>query len=250
LINGEQRLSSNPIVWTNPLEASLVDWVLVTTKVYDVAGAAVWLPKLRGPETPVAVLQNGVEHRARFAPFVDPSRVVPVMVDCPAERDAPGQIRQRGPAKMITEDSVQGRAFAELFLGSEISVTLTSDMNSALWRKLCLNCAGVISALVLKPAGIMRDDRVGELARSLVRECIAVGRAEGADLDDSLVETVLAGYRAAPVDAVNSLHADRAAGRRTEIDARNGVIVRLGLKHGIATPYNSMAVTLLEASAS
>jgi 2-dehydropantoate 2-reductase len=32
-----------------------------------------------------------------------------------------------------------------------------------------------------------------------------------------------------------------------ELYARNGVIVRLGHKHGIATPCNHMAVTLLTA---
>jgi 2-dehydropantoate 2-reductase len=41
--------------------------------------------------------------------------------------------------------------------------------------------------------------------------------------------------------------ADRQAGRPVEIDARNGVIARLGRKHGIATPANSMAVALMEA---
>jgi 2-dehydropantoate 2-reductase len=249
LIWGERRFSFAPQVWTQPADASPVDWVLITTKAYDVAGAAAWLPYLLRESTPVAVLQNGVEHRERFAAFVDPKLIVPVMVDCPAERATPREIRQRGPAKMIVGDDELGRVFAELFGGTEISVTLSSDMKSALWRKLCLNCAGVVSALLLKPAGVMRDERVGELARSLVRECIAVGRAEGADLEDSLADTVLAGYRAAPPDAVNSLHADRAAGRPMESDARNGVIVRLGRKHGIATPYNAMALTLLEAAA-
>jgi 2-dehydropantoate 2-reductase len=32
-----------------------------------------------------------------------------------------------------------------------------------------------------------------------------------------------------------------------EIDARNGVIVRLGKKHGLPTPLNGTAVALLEA---
>jgi 2-dehydropantoate 2-reductase len=34
-----------------------------------------------------------------------------------------------------------------------------------------------------------------------------------------------------------------------ELDARNGVIVRLGRRHGIATPCNQMAVALLETMA-
>ena len=93
----------------------------------------------------------------------------------------------------------------------------------------------------------MRSEDIGEVARQIVRECIAVGRAEGAQLGDEVAEAVLAAYRASPVDSVNSLHADRLAGRPMEIDARNGVIVRLGRKHGIPTPDNQMAVALLEA---
>ncbi|MNY76046.1 2-dehydropantoate 2-reductase [compost metagenome] len=45
-----------------------------------------------------------------------------------------------------------------------------------------------------------------------------------------------------------SLHADRLAGHPMEIDARNGVIVRLGRKHAIPTPMNTVLVTLLTAS--
>jgi 2-dehydropantoate 2-reductase len=53
-------------------------------------------------------------------------------------------------------------------------------------------------------------------------------------------------YRGHPPDSVNSLHADVEAGRPTEIDLRNGVVVELGKRHGIRTPYNDMAVTLLK----
>jgi 2-dehydropantoate 2-reductase len=123
----------------------------------------------------------------------------------------------------------------------------TPDLKTAAWRKLCINAAGVVSALTLKPNGVMRDEAIGEVVRGIVREVIAVGRAEGAVLDEHLVEDVLAGGRRAPAGGVNSIFADRLAGRRTEIDARNGVVVRLGRKHGIATPCNAMAVALIEA---
>jgi len=99
---------------------------------------------------------------------------------------------------------------------------------------------------VLEPAGVLHDEELGDVARALVRECVAVARAEGAVLDDALAEDVLAEYRAGPRDAVNSLHADRLAGRRMEVDARNGAVVRLGRKHGIATPANQLVALLLE----
>lgn len=233
-----------PRVVTDVSAAPPVDWVLVTTKAYDSASAAAWLPALCATGARVAIVQNGVEHRERFAGRVLAAQLVPVMVDCPAERSGVN-VTQRGPAKLIVSDDENGRAFVALFRETSATATVTPDLKSALWRKLCVNAAGVISGLVNQPAGVMHREEAATLARAIIGECVAVGRAEGATLPDDVADAVIGGYRAGPRDGINSLHADLIAGRSTEIDARNGVIVRLGRKHGIATPYNDMAVKLI-----
>lgn len=232
---------------TDPKEAFEVDWVIVATKAYDVAGAAKWLERLASKDAPVAVLQNGVEHRERFAPYVATERILPVMVDCPAERQAIDRIRQRGVMHLKVPDCATGRGFVELFAGTTADAAVVPDFQSVVWRKLCFNSAGVLSALLLQPAGVVREEALGEVALEIIRECAAVARAEGAQLEENVAEVVLAAQRAAPPDSINSMLADRQAGRPVEIDARNGVIVRLGRKHGIATPANSMALALMEA---
>jgi 2-dehydropantoate 2-reductase len=232
---------------TIPSEAFEVDWVIVSTKAYDVAGAAKWLEQLCSNGAPVAVLQNGVEHRERFAPYVPMEKILPVMVDCPAERQAPDRVRQRGVMHLKVPDSALGRDFVKQFTGTPADATTVPDFLSVVWRKLCFNSAGVLSALVLQPAGILRGEALGGVALQIIRECAAVARAEGANLEENVADVVLAAQRAAPADSVNSMLADRQAGRPVEIDARNGVIVRLGRRHGIATPANSMAVALMEA---
>jgi 2-dehydropantoate 2-reductase len=239
-------IASRPAVLTDPARATPVEWVLVCTKAYDAPGAAAWFGGLLTPRTRVAILQNGVEHRERFAAYLSHDRLLPVMVDIPSERAAPGLIRQRGPGRLVAPDDAAGRAFVILFASTPLDAAVTPDFLSTVWRKLCVNSVGILNALLLQPAGVFRRDAVAEAARGIVRECIAVGRAEGAVLDDVIPDTVLQGYRNAPPDSVNSIHADRAAGRPMEIDARNGVIVRLGRKHGIPTPCNQMAVALLE----
>jgi 2-dehydropantoate 2-reductase len=232
---------------TAPENAEPVEWVIVATKAYDAEGASRWFSRLRAEGAPVAILQNGVEHRQRFAPYVEEEKVLPVVIDCPAERRSDGEVQVRGAAHMRVEDMPLGRAFAGLFEGSAVRVELVADFISAAWWKLCLNSVGALNALTLQPAGLLRDEAMGGLAAAMVAECVAVGRAEGAQLSDSLGDEVVAYYRAQPPDSVNSLLADRLAGRRMEIDARNGAIVRLGARHGIATPLNRMAVTLLNA---
>jgi len=233
----------------NPAEAPPVDWVLVVTKTYDVAGAAAWLPALRAAGAPVAVLQNGVEHRERFAPYVPRDQIVPVVVDVPVERPSPGFVFQRRVMKLRAPDTAAGRDFIGLFAGTDVQGETPADFETALWKKLCLNSAGIIPALTLKPSGVFRGEAIGAVAAGIVRECAAVARAEGAQIDDSIGDEIVQYYRASSPDSVNSLHADRAAGRPMELDARNGVIVRLGKKHGIPTPLNAMAVALLEAMA-
>ncbi|HYI48537.1 MAG TPA: 2-dehydropantoate 2-reductase [Allosphingosinicella sp.] len=242
------RIEAGPLVLTDPARARPADWVLICTKTYDAAGAARWLEALAGPATRVAVLQNGVEHVARFAPYLAPERILPAMVDIPAERSAPGRVWQRREGVIRVPEGTDGADFAALFAHTPLKVSTAADFKSVLWRKLAVNCAGAVNGLVLKPHGISRDPDVAALMRGLVEECVAVGRAEGAELDEGTAERVVQGYQASPADAVNSLHADRLAGRRCEYDARNGVIVRLGARHGIATPLNALAVTLLRAA--
>lgn len=242
------RIEADPLVLTDPARARPADWVLICTKTYDAAGAARWLEGLAGPATRVAVLQNGVEHVTRFSPYLAPERILPAMVDIPAERSAPGRVWQRREGVIRVPEGTDGADFAALFAHTPLKVSTAADFNSVLWRKLAVNCAGAVNGLVLKPHGISRDPDIAALMRGLVEECVAVGRAEGAALDEGTADRVVAGYQASPADAVNSLHADRLAGRPCEYDARNGVIVRLGARHGIATPLNALAVTLLKAA--
>jgi 2-dehydropantoate 2-reductase len=241
-------IEAEPKVLTDPAEAGPVDWVLVCTKTYDVAAAAAWLERLVGPETRVAVLQNGVEHVARFAPYLPVERIVPGVVDIAAERSAPGRVLQRTNGNILVPAGADGDAFVALFAHTPINVRATGDFTTALYRKLTVNSAGGVCAIVDKPNGISRHPAIAALMLALAEECVAVGRAEGARLADDLAAKVVRGYQDAPPESINSLHADRMAGRPMEIDARHGVIVRRGARHGIPTPMNRLAVTLLTAA--
>jgi len=236
-----------PRILTEPADTRPVDWVLTTTKTYDCPTAAAWLPGLMGPETRLAVIQNGVEQRERF-PMVPRERTVPVIIDLPAERTAPGRIVQRREGTILVPDGDAGEAFAALFAETVIEASTTADFVTAAWRKLAINCSGIVSAIARRAAEVAHDEGVAEVMRGLVRECIAVGRAEGATLPDTLADQVVEWTRKAHPDSVNSLHADFVAGRPMELDARNGVIVRLGEKHRIPTPLNAALAALLAAS--
>lgn len=240
-------LVSRPVVLTDPAQASPVDWLLCATKVYDVPEVAPWLARFRRSETPLAVLQNGVEHVERFAAWVPRERILPVVVDCSAERVAGGKIVQHGSGTLWVPAGPLGREFVQLFSHARLTVAEHEDFVSEAWRKLCLNSAGAAAAVLAAPTRVARHEGVADLVRGVVRECILVGRAEGAVLDDALADAVVEHQKRAPLSSYNSMTRDRCAGRPMEIDARNGVVVRFGKRHGIPTPLNALLVALLEA---
>lgn len=244
---GDRTLESSPRIIRDPGKIDDAEWVLVATKAYDIESTAKWLRPVASGEARVAIMQNGIEHLARFSPYFPPERLLPVIVDVPAERDAPGHVRQRGKGYLQVPPGADGQAFVRLFRGTALDVRQVEDFTTALWRKLCINVAGAVSVLADEPAAIAWREPAAGVMRALVSECAAVGRAEGARLDHSVVEAVVDHYRNCPADAVNSIHADHRAGRRMEWDARNGVVCRLARKHAIATPVSDTVSALLAA---
>src|ERR1700678_1126878 len=105
-----------------PQETQPVDWILVSTKTYDAVSCAAWFQSLTGPDTQLAVIQNGVEHRENFAGLFAAERILPVVIDVPAERRPDGSVLQRAGAVMRVEDSASGAAFAKLFSNSKAQV--------------------------------------------------------------------------------------------------------------------------------
>jgi 2-dehydropantoate 2-reductase len=233
---------------TDPTRAGPADWVLLATKAQDVPGAAKWLAELGRRGTVIAVLQNGVEHSERVTPFAGEAEVLPVVVELPAKRTAPGRIEMRGGARLTVPAGPRGQAFAELFTGTQVAVEVTVDFARAAWRKLCLNAAsGALTALCSRPIEVLHEPGMAELALGIMRECLAVARAAGAELEDSIADEILKRLLATPAGSGNSMLYDRLAGRPLELDARNGAIVRIGARHGVPTPLNGAACALLAA---
>lgn len=243
--DGEVRTHSVKVITAEHARAA--DWVFLCVKAHQVPSAADSLSAATGPHTRVAVLQNGVEHRENLAHYVS-SPVVPVMVDVPASKFGAGEAAWRRPANMVTHDDADGRAFRDLFTGTFIATSVTDDLTTKMWRKLCVNAGGgAILCLTGKPMKVFHESGVADVARAILTECVAVGRAAGARLDDTVIEEQMQRWLAAGPEGTNSMFDDFRAGRPTEWNARNGVLVRKGRELGVPTPVSDMLVPLLAA---
>jgi 2-dehydropantoate 2-reductase len=236
---------------TDPEAATPVDWVLLATKAHHTSSAEPWLRRLCGPSTRVAVLQNGIGHADRIAPYIGAATAVPIMVYFNGERLAPDRMRMRhvgGAADMEAADDADGRAFARLLEGTPISVDLIADFKTQAWRKLLINAvANPMTCLTLRRQEVLRRPDIHALCLSVLDEAVAVARADGARLADDEPAQTMAKLMTFGPELGTSMYFDRLAGRPLEVEALTGAIVAAGERFGIPTPLNGALLTLLRA---
>jgi 2-dehydropantoate 2-reductase len=243
---------ANPIivpgpVHTDPAEVSgPVDLVLLAVKATQLQDAAGWLSKLCDEHTTVCVLQNGVEQIDRVQPIASRSTVVPAIVWFSSEKQPEGWVRLRGDARLTLPASAD--SLIEVLGAAGCVVTATDDFTTEAWRKLVANALAGLMVLTGRRSGMFRRDDIIALSRRYVAECIAVARAEGANLGDEVVDQLADMFANTPEDMTTSILSDREAGKPLEWDIRNGVVRRRAAKHGLPTPISDVLVPLLAAA--
>lgn len=236
-------------VHTDPGEVSgPVDVVLLAVKATQNDQAAGWLARLCDVHTIVVVLQNGVEQVEQVQPHCPRSPVIPGIVWYSAETQPDGWVRLRGEAALVLPSGPSAETVAELLRGAGCRVDCDPDIITAGWRKLLTNALAGFMALSRRRSGMFRRDDVAALSRRYLAECLAVARAEGARLSDSIADELTDLFRNVSEDMGTSILTDAENHRPMEWDVRNGVIIRKARAHGLATPISDVVVPLLAAA--
>ncbi len=236
-------------VRTDPSETpGPVDVVLLAVKATQNSQAAAWLSRLCDVHTIVVVLQNGVEQVEQVRPHCPQSPVIPGIVWYSAETQPEGWVRLRGEPALVLPSGPSAEVIAELLRGAGCRVDCEPDIITAAWHKLLTNALAGFMALSRRRSGMFRRDDVAALSRRYVAECLAVARAEGARLADGVIDELVDMFRNVPEDMSTSILTDAEHHRPMEWDIRNGVIVRKGRAHGLATPISDVVVPLLAAA--
>lgn len=243
---GKTRIVPVEIV-ARPEAAGRADWILLTTKAQDTAGAAPWLERLADSASTIVVVQNGVEHAQRTQPVAGDAKILPAIIYCAVERTAPGHVVHHGSRRIVVPRGEGGAAFAGLMEGSGFEIEQSDDFVTAAWTKLLSNIVGnPITALTMRRSEVLREPLIVDLARGLLREAIAAGRAAGAKLGEADIERVMASMEKLGSESGSSMLYDRLAGRPLEHDHLTGAVVRAAERHGVDVPLNRAILALLQ----
>jgi len=255
----------------DPSDAGLVDLVLFCVKSYDTETAADLIRPNVGPDTAVLTIQNGVDNPEKLATRFGAHRVLPGTTYIEAYVVEPGVVAQPSrltriifgemtpptpfspPLRAGEGDSggeVSGRCrrIRETLANAGIEGILSEDIWADLWRKYVLVCAfNGLTAVARQPIGaVVRCGPTRQLYLDAMEEVVRVGRASGVRLADDLLQRAIEYTDGLHFDFRSSTQRDVEGGKRLEVEALNGTVVRLGRELDIPTPVNAFLYAILK----
>lgn len=232
--------------------------VLFCVKSRDTDALARRMAPLLADDAMVLSLQNGVENPAVLARHVR-QPVIAAAVYVATALPEPGLVRHFGRGELVIGPAdgdacgqpallqrLQG--VAARFAAAQIPVTVSASVLDELWGKLLVNCAyNAISAITQQPYGHMAQlAPIRALQENVVREVLAVAQATGRHLDPAKARLSLEQIARSMPGQCSSTAQDLAAGKPTEIDDLNGLIVRRAAELGIPAPANQALYALVK----
>jgi 2-dehydropantoate 2-reductase len=237
----------------DPADIGACDAVLFCVKSYDTESAAAMLDPLLGPDTPVVSLQNGVDNEEKIAARVRAEHVLGGASFILSSVAEPGVVEKAGTLARVVFGELDGsrserseRLLAE-FREARIESEVTDDIRRVLWDKYAFLCAlaGLTAATRLPIDELLAVTETRELFRQMVREAALVARAEGVDLGADVVDEKTAFAQTLEPGGFSSLHHDLVTGRRLELDALHGELVRRASRHNLSVPITTVVYALL-----
>ena len=238
-----------------------VDVVILAVKAYDNPAALPSIPPMLGPDSVVLTLQNGVDSAADIAAIIGEGPVLGGATYIATELAAPGVVVQTGTHRRIVFGEVFGelprttprvRRLQEAMAGADIQVEAAADGRVAIWEKFILLAAlaGFTGAARLPIGPLWADPVVRERLLDGCREIDRLARAEGVPVAADRIAQIDAYVSALPATMRSSLLIDLSQGKRIEVEALQGAIVRRAARAGVPVPIMSTLYAVLKPWAS
>lgn len=238
----------------NPLAVGPSKLILFTVKTYDTELALASVKSMLNDDTIVLTLQNGTESYRTLVNVLGADRVLAGAAYIESRIKGPGVVQQTGSVVRIVFGQVNGerapvsRAINKTFVEAGIDCELSSNVLGELWTKFIFIAAvaGLTSACRARLGTLLNNAEYKELLMTAMNEIEAVGLNQGVSLDADVVERTMKYVEGAVKNITASMHTDLESGRRLELEALNGAVVRMGREGRIDTPVNSLLYLMLK----
>jgi 2-dehydropantoate 2-reductase len=228
----------------DPATIGKVDMVIFSVKLRDTESAGRQILPLVGPDTGIISLQNGVQKDDMLAPIVGRDHLLGGAAYIGVSIVRPGVVRKAGTIERLAfgefdnKVSKRASAFLDACKASDVKADIPPDISLELWQKfvVIVTMSSITSAMRSTIGPIRANPHARQFALDLMKEVVAVGRAQGIALESDFAEKRFAHIDGMSPDMRASMSLDLELGRPLELPWLGGAVVDLGAKAGVPTP--------------
>lgn len=234
------------------------DFLLVCSKAFP--GTAEMIREGVSPQTAITLGQNGIGGEDDYAQLYPNNTIISGVVYLPVTQVEPGVV-EHGPLERFeigtyppnasSSAKAQVQELSDLFKAGGGSAPVFDDVQPNRWVKVGVNAAWnpTTSLTMCDDANYLRSSPNAEaMVRKIMREVGAVATAAGypGAITEETIDHDLQRpkSRLATGGKEPSMLTDVRHGRAMEVEAIVGNTLRIGQKHGVATPYLELLYTL------
>ena len=234
-----------------------VDVVIFAVKTYDNQTALPMLSPLVTESTVVLTLQNGVDSVDEVAGVVGRGAVLGGATYIASALLLPGLIEQTGTHQLVelgevfgerSQISKRAEALGAALAAADIEVKTVADARVSLWEKfIYLSPFAAFTGAARLPIGpLWADSFIRQHFLEATAEVERVARAEGINISDQVRDRIIEYTDAVPPSTRSSLLIDLSQGRRIEVEALQGSVVRRGRAAQVPTPIMAALYAMLK----
>jgi 2-dehydropantoate 2-reductase len=228
------------------------DLVILFVDANNTAVAAKTAAKALAREGFAITFQNGIGNVEQLQAALGKERVLGGSSLCSAARRGPGHVALTHLGRTTigeTDGALRPRteALAAALSGAGFETEIAPDVIAVIWEKFVLNCSinAIAATTGLRAGEIARLPELAAFQGRILEEVMAVTAAKGIRLPTPDLAARIKAHGRRKFNQPSMLqHVE--AGRRTEIDALNGALLREAEGLGVPTPYNEALVALLK----
>ncbi|MCR9127155.1 MAG: 2-dehydropantoate 2-reductase [Rhodobacteraceae bacterium] len=238
---------------TDIAEAGPCDLCLIATKASGVAAAAQAAAPAIRPDAVVLTIQNGLGAGERICRHIAPDRVLLGVTDgFGASIVAPGHAHHNAMKLIRIGELADGmterlQSLETLWRGAGFDARAYANINQLIWEKFLCNVTFSVPCTVfgMTVGELMAHPERWAIALGAMAEAHRIAQASAVPLGFDDPVAYVTAFGAAMPRARRSMLLDHMAGRRSELEAINGILPEMGLKLGIATPFNDTLTAVL-----
>ena len=237
------------------------DLILVTTKSFDSEAAAKDLsshPSLFSPRTKIVLFQNGWGNAEIFCRYFPEGNIYSARVITGFCRPEPHEVNITVHADDIRIGSLFNappenmEKLCETISRGGLPCRTVASIARDIWAKMLYNCAlNPLGAILDVPYGALAENLASrEIMETILQETFLVMKAAGYETHWKTPKAYMKIFYEQLVPSTARHHSstlqDLKAGKRTEIEALNGMVCRLGQANNLSVAANRMMTQMIK----